>query len=104
MENDDKLKVFFKTRQQTLYKEEWFSRRVMNQLPENAKRKIRMIEIFIWSVSAMFGLFLCFMFGKSVMVTGNFVELFSTVNIFTFLTLISVLGILADQIIKILRV
>lgn len=104
MENDDKLKVFFKTRQQPLRKDEWFARRVMNRLPEDTKRKIRIVEILIWSISAVFGLSLCFVFGKSITLISDYKDLFSALNIFAFLTLISVFGILADQIIKILRV
>ena len=33
MENDDKLKAFFKEHAQPLRREVWFSRRVMNRLP-----------------------------------------------------------------------
>lgn len=104
MENDDKLRAFFKAQQQPLRREEWFVCRVMNRLPENKKRKIRIIEILIWCISAVFGLSLCFVFGKSVTLIADYKELFSALNIFAFLTLISVLGILIDQIIKILRV
>lgn len=104
MENDDKLKAFFKEHAQPLRREEWFSRRVMNRLPVETRRKIRIIEILVWSVSAVFGLILCFMFGKSITVISDYKELFSAMNLFPFLSLISVLLILVNQIIKIFRI
>ena len=45
MENDDKLKAFFKEHAQPLRREVWFSRRVMNRLPGETRRKIRIIEM-----------------------------------------------------------
>ena len=66
MENDDKLKAFFKEHAQPLRREVWFSRRVMNRLPGETRRKIRIIEMTVWFISAIFGLSLCFMFGKSI--------------------------------------
>ena len=47
MENDDKLKAFFKEHAQPLRREVWFSRRVMNRLPGETRRKIRIIEMTV---------------------------------------------------------
>ena len=101
MENDDKLKAFFKEHAQPLRREVWFSRRVMNRLPGETRRKIRIIEM---TVSAIFGLSLCFMFGKSITAISDYKELFSVMNLFTFLAFISVLLILANQLIKLFRI
>ena len=54
MENDDKLKAFFKEHAQPLRREVWFSRRVMNRLPGETRRKIRIIEMTVWFISAIF--------------------------------------------------
>ena len=104
MENDDKLKAFFKEHAQPLRREVWFSRRVMNRLPGETRRKIRIIEMTVWFISAIFGLSLCFMFGKSITAISDNKELFSVMNLFTFLAFISVLLILANQLIKLFRI
>lgn len=104
MENNDKLKAFFKEHAQPLRREVWFSRRVMNRLPGETRRKIRIIEMTVWFISAIFGLSLCFMFGKSITAISDYKELFSVMNLFTFLAFISVLLILANQLIKLFRI
>ena len=89
MENDDKLKAFFKEHAQPLRREVWFSRRVMNRLPGETRRKIRIIEMTVWFISAIFGLSLCFMFGKSITAISDYKELFSVMNLFWRISLLS---------------
>ncbi len=104
MENDDKLKAFFKEHSQPLYRDEWFSRRVLHRLPEETKKKIRLIEIGVWSVSAVLALSICFSFGKTIIVIDDYRELFSIMTLFSLVALISALVILTDQIIKMFRI
>ena len=44
MENDDKLKAFFKEHAQPLRREVWFSRRVMNRYPEKPDGKYELLR------------------------------------------------------------
>lgn len=95
MMNNDELKSFFTKEAQPLLGDEWFSRKVINRLPEKKKRKTQCVMLVTFLLAFLTGSILCLSIFDSLFETAITLH-----TILIYITFITVTGIMLYQVVK----